>query len=275
MSCNGIAPVSVIIPCFRCKETIGRAVESVARQSAVPSEIILIDDNSNDGTLQKLQEIQASFREGWVRIIALSNNGGPGTARNVGWDQATQPYIAFLDSDDSWHPKKIEIQYHWMKSNPNVIFTGHQSVIVSDSVAPPPLPSENSWAFTLIEKKKLLISNIFSTPTVMLQRDIRYRFPCGKRYSEDYHLWLEMACNGIGCYYSQLPLAFLYKAPYGEGGLSANLWKMEVGELDMYIDLYKTGYFGFGYLSALLALSFIKFLKRILEALVFRRCRVK
>ncbi len=61
----------------------------------------------------------------------------------------------------------------------------------------------------------------------MLRRDLPHRFFAGKRYSEDYLLWCEILLDGYACYLSPLPLAFMFKADYGEAGLSGNLWAME------------------------------------------------
>jgi glycosyltransferase involved in cell wall biosynthesis len=103
-----LASVSVIIPCYNCAGTIHRALASVASQSLRPAEVILVDDHSTDDTLQSLYRLQDRYGREWIRIIEQPVNGGPGTARNMGWNAATQTYIAFLDSDDTWHPKKIE-----------------------------------------------------------------------------------------------------------------------------------------------------------------------
>jgi len=115
-----IAPVSVVIPCYRCGATIKRAVDSVAAQTLRPAEVILIEDGSGDNTLEQLYRVQGEHPKDWIKIIALEKNSGPSFARNTGWDAATQPYIAFLDADDSWHPQKTEIQYQWMAAHPKV-----------------------------------------------------------------------------------------------------------------------------------------------------------
>src|SRR5215831_14326963 len=97
------APVSAVIPCYRCGATIRRALESVAGQTLLPSEVILVDDCSADGTEAELRQIATEYPQGWIKVVSLSANGGPGVARNGGWDAAAQPYVAFLDADDCWH----------------------------------------------------------------------------------------------------------------------------------------------------------------------------
>src|SRR5262245_4665161 len=133
---NERVPVSAVIPCYRCRGTIHRALDSVAAQTALPREVILVDDCSADGTAEAIGRIASEYPDGWVRVLTLPVNGGPGRARNAGWDAAAQPYVAFLDADDSWHRSKLEIQYGWMRANPHVVLTGHPSARASDAAPP-------------------------------------------------------------------------------------------------------------------------------------------
>lgn len=259
------AQVSVIIPCYRCADTIDRALASVAGQSKLPAEVILVDDYSGDDTLAALYRLQASYPQGWIHVIPLSENSGPGTARNVGWEAATQPYIAFLDSDDSWHPQKIEVQYDWMRSHLDVALTGHSCQQVNEEKS---FIKKNYFPivdieFYAISKKQLLLTNRFPTRSVMLRRDILQRFAEGKRYCEDYQLWAEICCAGLKCFRSDLPLAYFYKAAYGEAGLSASLWRMEKGELGAYLKIFKNGYIGHINFILLSAWSLARFMRRL------------
>lgn len=259
------ASVSVIIPCYRCRETIARAVASVAEQTQIPAEVILVDDFSGDGTLEALQSLQSEYPRGWVKIIASTENGGPGTARNTGWDAAAQPYIAFLDADDSWHPQKIEIQYGWMVNHPGAALTGHACEQVKEvsSDSSDFSPITNAPEFYKVGKSKLLLSNRFATRSVMLRGDIHQRFEEGKRYSEDYLLWLEICCAGHECYRAELPLAYSFKAAYGDAGLSGALWKMEKGQLDTYRKIHKLHKIGSHQFVALSVWSFLRFFRRV------------
>nr|WP_175801934.1 glycosyltransferase [Burkholderia anthina] len=109
-----VAPVSVIVPCYRSVSTLERAVASVYAQTWRPAELILVDDASPDDTLACIERLRSRYGDDWIRVIALPRNGGPGVARNVGWRCATQRFIAFLDADDTWHPDKIARQCGWM-----------------------------------------------------------------------------------------------------------------------------------------------------------------
>ena len=113
--------ISVIIPCFKCSETIERAIISVVNQSLYPYEIILIEDYSDDNsrTINKLTKLQSKFKD-HIKIIRNKRNMGPGYSRNLGWEKSKGNLVAFLDADDTWHLKKLEIQCEFLKKNPDI-----------------------------------------------------------------------------------------------------------------------------------------------------------
>jgi glycosyltransferase involved in cell wall biosynthesis len=228
------ANVSLIIPCYCCSKSIGRTVDSVLNQTMLPKEIILVDDFSNDSgaTLQKLSEIKDSNPSILITIIKLNKNDGPGTARNVGWDQASQPYIAFLDADDSWHPRKIEIQYGLMMSNQKVALSFHRSQQIESSES---LVSDLAkFNIKLVTFRALLLSNYVPTRSVMLKKSLPQRFYPGKRHAEDYLLWLKIAYVEGGIWFTDLVLCHSYKRDFGEDGLNSFLYKSHAGVLDTY-----------------------------------------
>jgi glycosyltransferase involved in cell wall biosynthesis len=256
------APVSAIIPCYRCAATIQRAVLSVARQTVRPAELILVDDASGDGTLAVLEQLAESYR-GWIKVVPLPANQGPASARNRGWATATQPYIAFLDADDAWHPQKIEIQYGLLVQHPEYGLVGHAHVRQGSE--------EHAWLDLVpgaparsVAKKQALFSNPFATPTVMLRRGLPFRFTEGKRYAEDYLLWLQMILGGVPAAYIDQPLAATYKDDFGAAGLSAQLWAMEKGELGTYWQLYREGKIGCCLLLWCTTFSLAKYIRRVL-----------
>ncbi|HLX79302.1 MAG TPA: glycosyltransferase family 2 protein [Burkholderiales bacterium] len=258
-----VAPVSVVVPCYRCADTIERAVRSVASQSLRPAELILIDDGSPDGTGAALERLRDHYDGAdWIRIVRLPRNTGSASARNAGWDAATQPYLAFLDADDAWHPRKIEIQWSWMEAHPDVSVTGHGALQLVSGAAMPADPGGGEAQ--PITRAMLYASNQFITPSVMLRREIPQRFEPGKRYMEDYLLWLVIAATGGKI--TRLPqvLAYTFKAPFGEAGLSAHPWKMERGELAVFSTLRRNGQMSAGSWLLLSGFSLVKFLRRIL-----------
>ena len=251
-------PVSVVIPCYRCASTLGRAVDSVLRQTRPPAEIIVVDDASDDDTPQVIAQLP-----GGVGRIRLETNGGPGTARNAGWNAATQDYVAFLDADDAWHPRKLELQHAWMQAHPEVVLTGHGYAF--HEIREKEISIQKAFP---VSSAMMLVSNRFSAQCVMLRRSLARRFADGKRYSEDYLLWLEIVLDGGSAWHLDAPLTTLFKPAYGAGGLSADLRAMEVGELDTLARLRRAGLLGTPCWAAASAWSWAKYLRRlILQAL--------
>jgi glycosyltransferase involved in cell wall biosynthesis len=254
------APVSVIIPCFRCGATIGRAIASIAGQTQEPVEVLLVDDASGDETSSVLQQL-VSVYQGWVRVLTLAHNQGPSAARNAGWEAATQPYLAFLDADDSWHPEKIRIQYRFMRDNPDIDISGHRCLWVRDDETLPQVPDK--VMITKISVLDLVFGTRLSTPTIMLKRHIPFRFEVNKRYAEDVHLWRQVACTSSRLVRIESPLAYMHKAPYGVSGLSAELWPMEKGDLSSLLSLYKAKHISWALLAISSTFSLAKYLKRM------------
>lgn len=258
---NVSAPVSVIIPCFKCKETIVRAIESISNQTLIPTEVILIEDCSGDSTLEFLHDLKKNYTNGWLKVLSLEHNSGPATARNKGWGHASQEYIAFLDSDDSWHPSKIEIQYSWMKKNETAVMSGHATEIYEESYKSTKLTDE----FTKVSISEMILSNKIPTRTVMLRRDIDLRFPDGKRYAEDYLLWMRIIHQYSHVFFLNRVLAFSYKGDFDAGGLTSNLWSMHIGLLDTYKTLYQEKCISFPTLAFVYSLNYFKLSLRYLK----------
>ena len=97
--------ISVIVPTYNCGEFINEAITSILDQTYQASEIIVIDDGSQDNT----REIIESIKNTKIRYIR-QENAGVSSARNLGLANASGEYIAFLDADDIWHPQMLELQ---------------------------------------------------------------------------------------------------------------------------------------------------------------------
>lgn len=261
---NSIAPVSVVVPCYRCAATIARAVASVAEQTLRPAELILVDDASGDGTLSQLESLQAQHGT-WIKIVARPENGGAASARNAGWAVATQAFIAFLDSDDAWHPRKIELQHGYMQQHPEVVLSGHLCRQLPASVqSPPAWPVAEGGGVRRISWRQLLLRHQFVTPSVMLKRQIAPRFFEGARHMEDHRLWLEIVGASLPTVRLETELAAVYKPVYGASGLSADMWRMEKAELANYRYFHAKGQLPVVPMLLLQAYSLVKFMRRLL-----------
>lgn len=96
--------VSVVIPAYNCAEFISKALESVINQTCADYEIVVVDDCSTDGTL----EILRSYGDR-IRLIRHEVNQNAASARNTAMANCHGELIAFLDGDDFWHPRKLEV----------------------------------------------------------------------------------------------------------------------------------------------------------------------
>ena len=252
------APVSVIIPSYRAAATIARALASVAAQGQRPYEVIVVDDASDDDTCKILKGLVKEYGESWLKVFFFEKNQGPAAARNYGWEQASQPWIAFLDADDTWHVDKLALQLGVMASHPEFTLSGHLCGTSQTSASGLPPHFRVSECSLL----RLLYANILRTPTVMLRRNITLRFPQGQRYSEDYHLWLSFLGTGGRAAFLELPLAATHKPAFGAGGQSAALWPMEKGELKALFAVRSKGHISWPKFAGAVSWSLLKFIRR-------------
>lgn len=102
--------VTVIIAAYNAEKYLLNAVLSVLDQTFQDWEIIIVDDASSDGTVTVINTIQ----DNRLRVISLPVNVGPSQARNIGWENSSGKYLAFLDADDIWMPDKLAVQLQAM-----------------------------------------------------------------------------------------------------------------------------------------------------------------
>jgi glycosyltransferase involved in cell wall biosynthesis len=229
-------PVTVIVPAYNAAATLSRALASIDAQTCLPAEIILVDDASCDATWDVIQRLCVQHRDLPIKAIRMSENVGPAAARNAGWAIANQDFVAFLDADDAWHPRKLELQYRWLADHAHVALCGHRCIVKNSETPIPDLPA-GDFAVRFYGVASFVIANRLSTPSVMLRRTVGERFTGCKRCSEDFLLWIQIVAHHGPAAFIDLPLAFLFKARYGATGLSGNLWPMYCGELDSYARL--------------------------------------
>jgi glycosyltransferase involved in cell wall biosynthesis len=233
------APLTVVIPTFNSATTIQRALDSIFVQTVPVTRVIVVDNASTDGTARTVHRLMTEWM-GKLDVVQKNHNSGPGDARNVGWDLATTEYVAFLDSDDSWHPRKVEHQLEVAKQHSRDCFFGHTTKRASITTHSDTSPTGTGQCryFSL---RHFLIRNRVSTPTVMLRTDLQFRFPIEQWYAEDFGLWTQLLASGYRAVVQDLALTYLHKHEWGEAGLSARLQDMHKGELLMLRRLRQAG----------------------------------
>lgn len=254
------ADISVIVPFYNNINTLQRAVISIYNQTLLPKEIIIVNDGSLKHESKKLIKILKKFDKKKIKIILviLKKNFGPGTARNIGWNKSSCKYIAFLDADDSWHIKKIEIQYKFMEDK-KLFFSAHKSTYKYRDTFK---NYDVNFKYKKVSILRMFLFNQFTTPTVMLRKSIFLRFEDYKYYTEDYLLWLELLLFKFDLYLINLTLTYLHKPSIGVSGLSKNISLMRQGEIQTFNTLLKKNLINkIGY-KILLIYSFIKQIRR-------------
>lgn len=106
--------ISLIIPAYNARRTIGETIESVLAQTLVPDEIIVVDDGSSDGTADHPVLAHSNIR------VLRQDNAGAAKALNVGVANASGDYVSFLDADDLWLPEKQKLQLDVLTGRPDL-----------------------------------------------------------------------------------------------------------------------------------------------------------
>lgn len=106
--------ISVVIPTYRRSHIVGAAIDCALAQTHRELEVLIVDDGSPDDTEAVVRRY--ADRDARVRYVRHATNKGLPAARNTGIHAARGRYIAFLDDDDRWHPRKLERQLHTMQS---------------------------------------------------------------------------------------------------------------------------------------------------------------
>lgn len=109
--------ISVIIPVYNKEEYVTRAIQSVVDQAPKDLEILIIDDASTDGSLARV----AQFDDPRIKVLRRATSGSGGyAARNLGIQQASGDWIAFLDADDCWRPDHLDKALNIASQYPDV-----------------------------------------------------------------------------------------------------------------------------------------------------------
>lgn len=248
--------ISVIIPCYNAERTLLKCVTSVIQQTYPVHEIILVDDGSTDHSRAIVEDLIKTHSEHTI-IYLYQQNSGPSVARNTGIQNSTGNWIAFLDADDYWMEKKLEIQQSFINKYPNI-------TLCSTANSKMFIPKEQSHQ--LIHLKDLLYRNFFETSTVLVKKSSieKVRFNENQKYSEDYRAWLSILANEeIGLYINQFLASNIYKkSTFGESGLSKNIIGIEKGEWSNFWMLYKTNKIQWFTFTKALTYSSLKFVRR-------------
>lgn len=177
--------ISVIIPAYRCAETIGDAIDSALGQD-VPVEILVIA-NDPDGDLAQAMERYAGNTA--VRYLCNETNLGASGSRNRGVALAKGTYVAFLDADDMWAEGKLKKQLQALEKTGDVLCCTARELLTPEG-------KRTGRALGVKERityRELLKHNCIGCSSVLLKTEVAREFPMGHEDShEDYILWLQI-----------------------------------------------------------------------------------
>ena len=224
------APVTVIIPTFNCRQWVGQAIDSALNQSIVPARVIVVDDGSTDGTGTLLA--QYGDRICWL----TQSNRGVAAARNRGLAEATTEWIAFLDADDVWHPRKLELQFRIIADQPGLglLATG---LFEWPSKEIPSLKDEVLPPLRIIHRNRLAVKNCVATSSILIRHEVARRtgeFDIDLSGPEDHDYWLRAAdVTTVGFLpleltgYRSIPGSLSKRAASMEAGMKRTLLKLD------------------------------------------------
>lgn len=184
--------VSVITPLYNNAEFLKDCINSVLNQEYQNWEMLIVDDCSTDDSYLLAQALSA--KESRIKVFKMAKNSGSGLARNKAIQEAKGEYIAFLDSDDIWHPKKLIIQINEMELN-NAVFSHTNYGYLSE---------ENKFLekefrvsnFRVNYKDLLKRTEISCLTAVYNARVLGKIYMPDMRRKQDYALWLKILKSG-------------------------------------------------------------------------------
>jgi glycosyltransferase involved in cell wall biosynthesis len=224
MAANGggpVLPVSVIIPAYNRQELVARALSSVTRQTALPAEVIVVDDASDDGTADAAERLGAT-------VIRHARNLGTAAARNSGLAQATTPWVALLDSDDEWLPHHLETL--WLLRHGHVLVAGAARI---EGAGPGRLAYHGPpgrGGLRLGSPRPLLFpGNVIPASGAMVRRELAIELGGFRRPDAvaDLDLWLRVVEHGSGTVASAVTVVYHVHPTQ----MTANVAQMQQGHL--------------------------------------------
>ncbi len=215
--------LTVVIPTHNCLAYLPQALASIDAQGRDDLEVIVLDDNSNDGTWVWLQ----ARAQHDPRIVPIRLDGvGPAVARNLAIASAQGEYIAFLDADDRWRAGKLDAQIAFHRRHPEVVFSftdyRHWSLqgeeLGTCFAFWPHFRAESRAAtgYRLLGSAAALLfaENVVGTSCVVARRDalqIAKGFDESMQSASDWDLWLRLARQGSVGYSTQEGMDYLVR----------------------------------------------------------------
>ena len=196
--------ISVVIPTYNRVELLKRSIDSVINQTIKPSEIIIVDDGSNDGTEAMVKKKYDSLK------LIKQKNKGASAARNSGIKASSGEWICFLDSDDEWKNDKLEKQITAVVNNSDYKFFHSNEIWIKNGKRINQKKKHKKYGGDIF--KKCLDMCRISPSSVLIDKNIFEEigfFNENLVVCEDYELWLRI-CDQYKVFFIDEPLIIKY-----------------------------------------------------------------
>ena len=193
--------VSIICPAYRCASVIGETVRSVLAQTYPDWELLIAEDCSPDDTREVVERLAGLDPR--VKLIPLDRNSGPAMARNAALERVQGRWVAFLDSDDLWMPRKLSAQLRLARdTGSQLIYSSYWRVSEDGNYSGHPVRIPKSICYS-----QLLGNSTIATSTVLLDRSVfgAIRLDGSVGY-DDFELWTRLLSGGSIAHGVQEPL---------------------------------------------------------------------
>jgi glycosyltransferase involved in cell wall biosynthesis len=186
--------VSVVIPTYNYARFLGQALRSVLSQTYVDWEVIVVDNHSEDNTDAVLND----WSDPRIRVLKIHNNGVIAASRNLGMSVAKGEWIAFLDADDCWYPRKLEKLLLAAAADPKLDVLCNDELQVDARTGSKKIlrygPYEKKfYKALLIEGNRLSPSATIVRREFLRRNAIAFNEDAAYATVEDYGFWLDLA----------------------------------------------------------------------------------
>ena len=184
--------ISILMPVYNAANYIEKSIACIQKQTFNNFELIIVNDGSTDDTVELIEKVNDN------RIHLINNPHNFINSLNTGIKEAKGKYIARMDVDDYMLPPRLQKQFEFMESNPDVDICGSwvqlfgsKSGLLQTSAFHNNIISYLIFHNTLVHPSIIMKTSLFKKEEEMI-REYNHDYPC----AEDYHLWTRLALDG-------------------------------------------------------------------------------
>jgi glycosyltransferase involved in cell wall biosynthesis len=229
---------------YNAQKYVSYTMDSVLNQTYSNWEMLIVDDCSTDESLDIVKSY--AKKDSRIKYLKAKTNSGVSNARNIALENANGQFIAFLDSDDIWHPKKLEKQISFMKKNDSTItFTSYELIDEDGKKL-----NKIIKAPKIVKYEDLLKSNSLGCLTVVIDRTkLKDDIKMSKMRHEDYILWLSILKKGHIAQGINEVLALYRKSNVSLSGnkIKSAMWTWNIYRNVENLPIYKSIYYFINY----------------------------